>query len=178
MQFPLSDSPITAHGDTDCSRGQAGKIWFLAGNFGGAAGEPNPTTRRCAIKSGKALFIPLANGLFFAPEDGADVDAVRRGVNVQMDAITELELRVDGVVIADPFAYRASSPPGGFALDFGPLLADFGLSTQPDPRDPAVADGYWILLEPLSTGRHEIHIHSANAGSFQLDVKYVLTVGR
>ena len=70
VQFPLSDSPITAHGDTDCSRGQAGKIWFLAGNFGGAAGEPNPTTREVRDQEWQGPVHPTLERLFFAPEDG------------------------------------------------------------------------------------------------------------
>ena len=55
--------------------GQTGKIWFLAGNFGGAS-QASPT-RPCgpaSIPGGKALFFPMSNALFWAPEDGKTVD--------------------------------------------------------------------------------------------------------
>src|SRR6266545_2284598 len=67
VQFPLATNPIVEDGAVDCTRGQTGKIWFLAGNFGGAAGEPNPSNRTCTMPGGKALFVPLANSVFWVP---------------------------------------------------------------------------------------------------------------
>ena len=67
-----------------------------------------------------------------------------------------------------------------FALHFGPLLADFAFPPAPDPRDPAVTDGYWILLAPLRKGAHVIEIRSARnlpLPAFTLEVIYDLTVG-
>jgi hypothetical protein len=116
------------------------------------------------------------------PEDGANVDAVRDKANEAINPMSELEIRIDGVAIADPFAYRVQSQPGGFALHCGPLLAEppFGfdcLPPPPNPRDPAVADGYWILLAPLPKGAHEIHFRSSDSAGFNLEVTYHLTVG-
>jgi hypothetical protein len=178
VQFPLATNPIVENGRVDCSRGQSGKIWFLAGNFGGAAGEPNPSDRTCVIPQGKALFFPIANSLFWVPEDGDDVDEVRRIANDATNAISELEVSLDGRALTDLFSYRAQSPPGGFALRFGPLLADFGFPAQPDPRQPAVADGYWILLAPLRKGVHELHIRNSDGADLNIEVTYHLTVGR
>ena len=175
--FPLATNPIVQDGDVDCSRGQTGKIWFLAGNFGGQAGEPNPSERTCSIPGGKALFFPLSNALFWVPDDGTTVDEVRKKSNDAMDAITGLTATLDGVKFADLFAYRAQSPPGGFALPFGPLLADFGYGPTPDPRFPAVADGYWILLPPLTTGQHELVFGSSDGQALNVEVTYRLTVG-
>jgi hypothetical protein len=173
VQFPFETNPIVEDGAVDCTRGQTGKIWFLAGTFGSNA------DRTCTIPSGKALFFPLANSLFWVPEDGANVDAVRKAANGQINPISELEVSIDGVAIADPFAYRAQSPPGGFALKAGPLLTEppFSFPPTPDPRDPAVADGYWILLAPLRKGEHEIHFRSSDpAAGFNVEVTYHLTV--
>ena len=178
-EFPASSSPVTSDGDVDCSLGQSGKIWFLAGNFGGFFDEANPAVRRCSIPRGKALFFPIANTVFWAPEDGDTVDEVRRGANLQLQGITELSVELDGKAIEDPFAYRAQSPPGGFPLPYGPLLRDFGFEDPlPDPRQPAVADGYWILLAPLSRGSHEIVIHAGDGKELNIDVTYHLTVER
>ena len=37
VQFPLATSPFSEEGEVDCSRGQNGKIWFLAGSGGSLA---------------------------------------------------------------------------------------------------------------------------------------------
>jgi hypothetical protein len=172
VQFSYASSPINESGTVDCTRGQRGRIWFLAGNFGGTS------HRICTIPDGKALFFPIANVLFWAPEDGASVDELRRKANAGINPFTVLKVEIDGEVIADPFAYRAQSPPGGFALRFGELLSDFGFAPEPDPRNPAVADGYWILLSPLRRGEHEIHFHATEpTAGFDLDVTYRITVG-
>ena len=147
VQFPFATNPINEDGSVDCTRGQKGKIWFLAGTFGETA------RRECTIPKGKTLFFPVVNALWWVPEDGDNVAEVRALANAQINPTTSLKVIIDGVVIKDPFAYRAQSQPRGFALNFGPLLADFGFPPRPNPRDPAVADGYWILLAPLRKGR-------------------------
>ena len=169
VQFPFPTNPVVEDGAVDCTRGQTGQIWFLAGNFGGTS------NRECAIPKGKALFFPIINTLWWFPEDGPNVDVLRAIANPIINATTTLEVIIDGVAIKDPFAYRAQSQPGGFALNFGPLLADFGYGPTPDPRDPAVADGYWILLAPLRAGPHVIQFRSTNP-PFALDVTYRLIV--
>jgi hypothetical protein len=170
VQFPFATNPVVEDGPVDCTRGQKGKIWFLAGNFGGTS------NRECTIPKGKALFFPIINTLWWFPEDGLTVDELRAIANSLINATTTLDVSIDGVAIKDPFAYRAQSQPGGFALDFGPLLADFGYGPTPNPRDPAVADGYWILLAPLREGPHVIQFRATNP-PFNLDVTYRLTVG-
>src|SRR5260370_41583438 len=58
FSVPASKNPALAtNGALDCSVGQSGNVWFLAGHFltGGSF------TRSCSIPAGKALFIPLIN---------------------------------------------------------------------------------------------------------------------
>ena len=102
---------------------------------------------------------------------------VRAKANAALAGIAELSVTLDGTPIEDPFAYRAQSPPGGFMLRYGPLIKEFGAGPEPDPR-PAVADGYWILLAPLSRGSHELVIHAGDGKDLNIDVTYHLTVER
>jgi hypothetical protein len=169
-QFPYATNPIVEQGEVDCSRGQEGPVWFLAGTFG------EVVTRQCAIPPGQPLFFAMSNSLFWAPEDGATEAEVRAGANAQQDAITMLECEIDGVVLQDLFSYRVESPEGGFVLNDSPLLADFGF--PPGDRYPAVADGHWLLIPPLPAGDHVIHFHSEGSFGFVLDVTYAITVGR
>jgi len=174
--FP--DSPILDETGELCAQGQMGKVWFLAGNFGGT------TTRECTVPRGKALFFPLLNTLWWAPEDGDTAAELRVPANGQIEVPgIELTAEVDGVPIEDLFGYRAQSPPGGGEYrveegSFGNLA--FGLA--PGVRDPAVADGYWIMLEPLSEGMHTVVIGARVPDAFGpgvdlvIDVTYHLTM--
>ena len=124
-----------------------------------------------------------------APEDiidwGGDPDTMtpeqqesflRDIANMTMDMVADMEARVDGVALKDIPAYRAESPPGGFTMHFpeGSLYTDWGLA----PGDRlAVADGYYIMLPPLSEGDHTIEFSGAiPEWDFAVDVAYDLSV--
>jgi len=153
--------------------GQGRKIFFLAGNFGGTS------VRSCTVPKGKALFVPLLNNLFITPEEGT-VEEVRAFANAATDPASVLECVIDGVAVADLFAYRAQSPPGGspFEIRPGSLGATFGV--PPRGPEPAVSDGYWLLVE-LGAGEEHVIEFSAKSGDpaspdFELSVTYHLTV--
>ena len=56
----LNNVPITEEGTVDCSNGQVGSIWFLAGTQGGS-----PVERSCGVTSDKTLLAPLFNADYF-----------------------------------------------------------------------------------------------------------------
>jgi hypothetical protein len=41
---------------------------------------------------------------------------------------------------------------------------------------PAASDGYWLMVEPLSPGKHTINFGGTTQSGFQLDITYELTV--
>ena len=155
----------------NCDLGQSGAVWFLASTFGFGEWE-----RECEVPAGKALFFPIVPAVFWAPEDGLTEAAVRAGANASMDGVDMLECTIDGVPLEDLFGQRAESP--AFTLP-DTLLVDFGF--LPGDRFPAVADGYWILLAPLSRGEHVIHfsmhIETGPFAGSEHEVTYLLTVG-
>ncbi len=53
--IPNASSPLFDTDGSYAAIGQGGKIWFLAGNFGGS------DTRTVAVPAGKALFFPILN---------------------------------------------------------------------------------------------------------------------
>lgn len=173
--FPAADDPIFQNGNVDCAAGQSGKVWYLAGTFGGAA------VRSCSIKKGKAIFFPLMNGIYWTPvdpaipEDCTDEASCRAGVSVNIDALTNWTCTVDGtpcawftqVVRAQSDARPLNIPPGSSFTAFG---------YAPGVRPISVSDGYWVMLDPLPRGTHEIHFTATSSGGFSLDVTYHLTV--
>jgi hypothetical protein len=162
-----------------CTVDQSGSVWFLAGAFTDPEGGPVVVERNCSIPAGKSLFFPIANGLSFAPEFGETEEEIRADVANDLVGIYDLKASVDGVELQDLDSYRAASP--GFVLPVpeGGLLNEFGLDAG--DRDPAVSDGWWIMLTPLPKGEHEIRFSFrsvfAEPDDPDLDVTYHLIVG-
>jgi len=172
--FP--ETPILDETGALCAQGQSGRIWFLAGNFGGT------TERNCRVPAGKTLFFPIYNTLW-VPEEGDTVEGLRVLANGQMEVEgLELGVTVDGEDLGDLFAYRAQSPPGGFAfpVNEGSWVNQLGIDSG--VLDPAVSDGYWMMLSPLGGGAHVLTIHvripegSGPGEDFVIDVTYHLDV--
>jgi hypothetical protein len=171
FSFPAETSPIFAEGETDCVLGQNGKVLFLAGNMGGES------SRACTIPKGKALLVPIANSIFWAPEDGDTEEEIRPQVEAAVDSVTDVTCTLDGV----PCEYhhlivRTQSPAFTMSIPEGSLLHGWGLDAG--DRYPAISDGYWVMLPAQSPGDHTLEF-SASFGdpfNFDLAVTYLLTV--
>jgi len=83
-----------------------------------------------------------------------------------------LEVEVDGVPLQNLFSYRATSKL--FDVTFDPSLK-FLDPCATGSAQPAVSDGYWIMLAPLSVGTHTIHFH-ATGTYFDGEDTYTVTV--
>lgn len=196
LGIPPETNPLLDSTGEFCDIGQNGHVWFLAGNFGGVS------VRECIIPAGKALFFPIINNFWVTtcvgePRTIADM---RPFVAPFVDAATGLAVQINGVPVKGLEQYRAESPlfctqlalfgintvedmlnsgfcgsPEDYNLNCGDLpnpAEHFGTF---DGFGPSMADGYWLMLAPLSAGEHTIHITAAS-GDFSLDVTYYLTV--
>lgn len=65
--IPASHSPVLLEGDVDCTLGQQGPVYFLAGKATVLPDDPDELPivltgeRWCSIPQGKALFFPIVN---------------------------------------------------------------------------------------------------------------------
>lgn len=183
IQFSVEDFPLfQGSGEQDCSIGQNGKVWFLHGVLDGAV------ERSCTIPQGKGIFISVNSVTSFVPAFGNSEEEVRADAKRDLDGtsttigVATLEVYIDGVPVSDPFSYRADSPEGGFVLviEEGTILNQLGFDAG--EYEPAIVDGYWVLLRPLSVGDHTIRWLSS--GQFQdgtfynYDATWHLTVGK
>jgi hypothetical protein len=159
-----------------------GESWFLVGHFptGGTF------THSCTIPIGKALFIPLINSwadnVCVTPP--STVDELRTAAAGSVFPPKELHARIDDSSFSNLESYRAISPVFSYTLPPSPdnvIDAAFGVSL-PGPCwpsltvTPAVADGFYILLTPLTAGSHRLNFGGSGPG-VTLDVTYNLTVG-
>ena len=170
LQFPSGSNPLLApDGPVDCQAGNSGSVWFLAGNFG------DTSVRTCSIAKGKAIFFPILNTLFWAPEDAATEAALRALAKGNADLMVNLSCTLDGI----PCEYsnlivRTQSPAFVLSIPAGSLLTDFGVTAG--DRFPAVSDGHWVMLPPPTPGAHVLQFSGMIDGFFTLDVTYNLTV--
>jgi hypothetical protein len=178
-----TNSPIADTGD--CSAGQSGPVWFLAGAF-----VSTPLTRTCTVPAGKALFFPIYNAWAdntWCPEwTTYTLEELIGFTQWYMENVGAVACTIDGKPVKglDPVAtsaYRVG--PQVFSYTLGPnnLLANYlgplwavDLTCLADGTTvfPAAEDGVYLMLAPLSAGQHTIHF-TVEGG---LDITYELTV--
>jgi hypothetical protein len=182
---PANQHPLTE--SADCSAGQSGKVFFLGGTFTAVPGSgPNEVigsaVRDCTIPTGKAIFFPILNGECSTLEGNGTTEAeLATCAEFLADHVTDMIVTIDGRPLQNLDRYRAQSP----LFEFGPLPNPNIFGLTPGATSPAVADGFYILLAPLSAGNHTIHFSgkavftAAEDGfdlTFILDITYNLKV--
>ena len=151
--IPRDQSPLYDQTGERCGIKQTGPVWFLAGTFGGSA------VRQCTIPAGVSLFFPILNTeCSIAGGDGKTEQDLRKCAKAQIDRARNLEVNIDGVRIQDLKKYRAQSQLYTISLPANNIMGVHGPTTS-----PSIAEGYWIFLNPLSTGKHEI-VFASGAG--------------
>jgi hypothetical protein len=179
-EIPASMNPL---GDTTgefAGVGQSGRVWFLAGSLW----DVGQIVRHVEVPAGKALFFPIANSIWVNtpaygdPPWSDDQEAFARAVVAdQVESVSHLACKIDGRTVCHITAYRCQTPDDG---EFMVTLSDDNIFFGVDAGTygPSVADGYYLMLAPLSPGRHTIHITAGDDESVHVDVTYHLTVGR
>jgi hypothetical protein len=175
MSIPVPTNPLLDEDGGFAAIGQSGPVWYLAGTFGGAA------TRTIAVPSGKALFLPIANYFWVnTPEFGdaawsPEQEAFARSVIAELvDTGQNLVLQIDGRLVPNVYEFLRAASETGMCM----LPDDNLYGAEAGPHE-CVADGFWALLPPMSTGQHTIYFHGEFGGApgFVVDVTYHISVG-
>jgi hypothetical protein len=171
ISIPVSESPAADSTGGFCAKNQTGPVWFLAGTFQGSA------ERTCEIPAGKGILFPVFNAeCSFAEYPNFRTDSeLSQCAREAIDKVTFVQASIDGVEIQN--ISRTQSPL--FNVTF-PQENIFGVQAGPSR---AVSDGFWIFLQPLSPGNHEINFKGAlvdytttGVVTVTNDVTYHLTV--
>jgi hypothetical protein len=160
-----------------CVVGQHGSVWFLAGTFGGGT-----ATRTCSVPEGTWLFFPAVNSVQINTPN-----ICGQGGNISVKDLRKLaadglkgatySVHLDGRAITD--IQHLQSPVFGVALPEDNIFDEPCSSLGNVPAgifSPAVDEGFYVLLEPLKTGLHTLHIQAASPGVTTLDVTFNLNV--
>jgi hypothetical protein len=176
IALPASGHPLVSAGNVDCSVGQSGHVWHLAGAFAPAPPAPS-TVRACDIPSGTALFLPLVNvdcsNLEADPFFGANEAELR--ACVRQFGFTDLHASVDGAEIANLNRFLVESPLFSVVPPVGGNILNVPGGTEGD----FVARGVHVLLRPLPVGAHTVAFGGTitlGQDAFPLDVTYHVTV--
>jgi hypothetical protein len=157
-----------------CGYGQSGSVFFLSGAEGSVE-------RICVVPQGVHVFVPLIGSECSTVEPppffGRDEAELRRCASEAVDHtesavdMSTMALTVDGERIADLASYRAATPLFRLWLPQENLL---GLEQT---VAESVADGYQVMLSPLSLGEHEVVITVPGPqGEEPVALTYTLTV--
>ena len=167
LSIPVATNPKF---EGDCAQGQVDRVWFLASLFEAAA-----VTRHCTVPAHMPILVPVINAFSFRPQGQATVLDLRQGAKDLIDAVdpASLLVTVDGEAVA---IHRATSPTFT-VVNPAKVILPRGWLKLPGNSDTLVSDGYWVLLEPLAPGSHEIRVKGAIYDlGYWVDVTYKLTV--
>jgi hypothetical protein len=150
FSLPAADNPIFEGNEDKIAIGQPKHVWFLAN----AAPVVN---RHFTVPAGTALYATIFavewdNQICVDPDTNYTVDELRAIAKSIVDSFTDIEVQVDGVPVEDIAAYRSTSP-----VFFSTTVEQICEAVH-GTYGPMVADGYALLLAPLSVGEHTIHI--------------------
>jgi hypothetical protein len=180
MMIPADqNSPFNWPSTGACGTGQLGSVWYLIG----ISPNPGTVTITCTIPPGKALFFPLINvecsNLELDPFFGATPAARQSCAAADLQGAGNLFAEVDGVALQNLTSYRAKSPDFDFVVPSPNILSVPGHDV-PAGAGKASADGYYLMLAPLSNGKHTIHfggsILTGPLSGFSIDTTYNLTI--
>jgi hypothetical protein len=185
-QHPLFDT-------ADASRGQPfGHVWFLGGTYT-ATPDANGNidavaTRNITIPPGTALFFPITDVEASVLEGNGTTEAELRATARYLESHAQnMTCSIDGQVVQQLDGYRVQSP----LFTIGPVPDNnvFQATGVPAPAGtttPSVSDGVFVMLAPLSVGRHTIHfsgslVFTAAQDGFDFifaqDITYNIEVG-
>jgi hypothetical protein len=169
LGLPLEGHPFIDSPEFQVSEGQSGNVWFLA------APIPGPTERTCTIPFGKSLFVGLVNSEWSSLEGYASEEEQRATAQLFGDHIVGVFCTLDGVPVANIGDFRFQTRQFTFTAPSPWIFGDTG------GTGTTVADGYYVMYEPLSTGQHVLHYGGgfhfsvAEGDDFDLDVAVDMT---
>jgi hypothetical protein len=151
----VETSPLFDETGELCGEGQGSlPVFFLAGAAGSVV------ERNCTVPAEKGILIPVSVvACSFAEGIGTTEEDLHKCAQEDQSSNPTLFLSVDGRQIQQMEKYRVHSRAFNITIpETAPENTVFGAKAGPSR---AVSDGYWIILEPLAPGKHEIHFKSS-----------------
>jgi hypothetical protein len=160
VSIPTPSNPVNDTTGKNCMVGQDGPVWFLAGPTAGyeAFGGPHTVERSCTIPSGKAILFPVINSqcnfLQYHFYSKHPLSELMNCANEGLDGVdySSLQASIDGLKLQQLGQYRIASSPFNTTLPKNHILPSW---VKPGNTTMA-SDGFWVFLQPLAPGNHEL----------------------
>ena len=169
ISIPLATNPGSDKIGEFAGIGQRGKFWFLPGNNGGV------DLRTITLPADTSLFLPVFTALFF--DDGTSGPVPEAEVRALLDEIvghpTDLLVSVDFEALPRSAIQRVQSDVFTTVFPEHNILSDFDVPAG--VYDISLADTYYVLLKPLTPGKHTVIIRGATA-DFYSQTEYYINV--
>jgi hypothetical protein len=181
FSVPGPDNPLLDDTGAKASINQSGPVFYLVGKTDDGSGNPIVVNRTVAVTDKQYLFFPLINietdNIFeTTPKTDAQLTA---DAKANIDGVTTLHAKIDGVDVPDLFSHREVSPVFSYTLPEDNIYDALGAPEAAQTVSPAVSDGFWLMVAPLPAGTHDINFGGLQAGTdpdFTLDVTYHVNV--
>lgn len=160
LSMPVDNHPL--YDTAESSEGQTGKVLFLGSSFESELAPSGETItevdREISISPGTKIFIPLFNVEVSTIEgyEGTEEEMQEQAESF-LDLVGSMMVLIDGVPVENPEQYESPSPL--FTIDPLPennVLRDIGVDAPAGSTGDAAANGYYLMLPPLSVGEHTI----------------------
>lgn len=170
---PADKSPMTDTTGERCRENQnsSSPVFFLVFLGGGSA------VRTCDVPVGKAILVPVnVVECSFAEMNVKTEEELHTCSEEDESSNPGLFLSVDGKQFKDLETYRVHSRVFDTNFPENNIFA-----ANPGPTR-VVSDGYWVILEPLTPGKHDIHFKASLTNPttgilfYNDDVKYTINV--
>lgn len=172
VTMPEELSPVRDTTGQHCAVGQTGNVWFLAGGFG-----TSKIKRTCEIPAGKYIFFPVINMVYYASKDfPLTCKEVKKYAALNNDELLSIAVELDGISASNPAHTRLAS------ADCFDLMARVPREYNPPKVFPSASDGYWVMLKPLTKGKHSLKFNAQydrNKGPYAKmaqDIEYDLII--
>ncbi len=191
FSIPAPVNPMVTEEVSHSAASNDGKVTFLFGSL-----FASTLNRTETIPTGTPVLVPLVPLEWSNADTPAAPDymtlpgnytaaQLQQFATAQANLVDALTATLDGQPIDNLFAHREASGVFSYVLPAEHnIIQDVFGGPSSGPQTPAVAEGYWLMLQPLSPGQHVLHFtsHSGEApspplfGPFEGDVTYMLNV--
>jgi hypothetical protein len=178
LSIPQNQNPMEDTTGERCTFGQEksnSSVFYLSGSTGG------PSALTCNMKAGQGIFIPIITvEASQAEAPRATIEELHKIAKEDQDSVTSLYLKINDREFSEEELQKFRTHTKEFEVMF-PEGALFGASAGPSV---AVADGYYVITEPLSPGNYSLHIKGSlgclnpecTEPSYAGDIRYNLIV--
>ena len=175
LEIPANESPVNDRTGEKCANGQSNtnsSVFYLSFNNGGIS------ERTCKVPVGKGLLIPVMQVEWSDKEaPGASVEELHKSAKKDQDSVNSLYLKIGEkeYKYKDLIKYRTQTDV------FDVVFPDNGIfGVIEGGISKVVADGFYIITEPLIKGNYSVHFKSSlicpDPGcaepNFAQDIKY------